>query len=157
MTRFTNFPFQKTLAASALLGLLLISGCGSSSGTAPDSSSSNQSSSSAPADPEMTMLRTDGTRWVNAHDETVILRGTNLGNWLLQEFWMMGQSTDAVNDQCTLETLLDERFGRDERERLMTVFRDNWIRERDWDQMVEFGLNLVRLPFVWNLLEDEDN
>ena len=106
----------------------------------------------------MSALHTDGVKWVNAADDTVILKGTNLGNWLLHEFWMMNQSANTVaTDQCTLESTLDERFGFDERERLMDLFRDNWIAERDWDIMASFGLNVIRLPFIWNLIEDEKN
>jgi len=106
---------------------------------------------------KLSAIHTQGTKWVNEDNQEVLLKGTNLGNWLLQEFWMMGQSTDAVNDQCTLERILDERFGFDERERLMDVFRDNWITERDWDLLASFNLNVIRLPFIWNLIEDERN
>ena len=41
----------------------------------------------------------------------MILKGANLGNWLLLEFWMMGQSTEEVDDQCTLEEIFVDRFG----------------------------------------------
>lgn len=128
---------------------LLLCACGSSSNQ-PDPPPEEP----APA-PTTGPLQTKGTQWVAADGTPIELRGTNIGNWLLQEFWMMAQSTDAVNDQCTLEGILDERFGFDERERIMTLFRDNWITERDWDLMADFGLNLIRLPFIYNLIEDE--
>ena len=102
-------------------------------------------------------LQTQGTLWVNSDGTRVTLKGINLGNWLLQEFWMMNQSSNTeATDQCRLEAVLDERFGFDERERLMDLFRDNWIRERDWDIMQSFGFNVIRLPFIWNLIEDEN-
>ena len=65
------------------------------------------------------MLRTDGTRWVKASGTPINLKGTNLGNWLVQEFWMMGQAGVTVHDQGTLEAELTERFGYEEKERLM--------------------------------------
>ncbi len=101
------------------------------------------------------MLTTDGTQWVSEQGEPVALRGTNLGNWLLQEFWMMAQPHREIGDQCTLEAELDKRFGFDERERLMKILRDSWITERDWDLLADFGLNLIRVPFNYNLIEDE--
>jgi len=104
---------------------------------------------------ELSPIHTEGTQWVDEQNEEVLLKGTNLGNWLLQEFWMMGQSSESVNDQCTLEGIFDERFGFSERERLMDLFRDNWITERDWELLESFNLNVVRLPFIWNLVEDE--
>jgi glucan 1,3-beta-glucosidase len=83
------------------------------------------------------------------------LRGTNLGNWLLHEFWMMGQGGNGVHDHCTLEAEFTERFGYAEKERLVKLFRDNWITERDFDQMQAFGFNVVRLPILWSVIEDE--
>ncbi|MDO3383724.1 cellulase family glycosylhydrolase [Gilvimarinus algae] len=163
-----TLSFFSTLTLATAIGIT-VTGCGSSSSGSDNSTGSSSSSSSSSSvvssssssqsstSEGLTMLKTAGTQWVDASGNPVILKGTNLGNWLLQEFWMMGQSTEAVNDQCTLEGVLDERFGQGERERLMELFRDNWITERDWDQMAEFGLNVVRLPFVWNLIEDENN
>ena len=106
---------------------------------------------------ELPMLATQGKYWVQADGRRVDLKGANLGNWLMLEFWMMGQRSEAIDDQCTLEATLDKRFGFAERERLMKLFRDNWMTQRDWDLLPRFGLNMVRLPFIWNLLEDEKN
>ena len=131
----------------------------SSASSVPDASSSSaESSSSSSASSEgLTMLRTDGTRWVKASGTPINLKGTNLGNWLVQEFWMMGQGGNGVHDQCTLEAELTDRFGYEEKERLMKVFHDSWITERDWDQLKAFGFNVVRLPFLWSVIEDEQN
>ncbi|MCX7221037.1 MAG: cellulase family glycosylhydrolase, partial [Burkholderiales bacterium] len=103
------------------------------------------------------MVRTEGTKWLKADGSEIKLKGVNLGNWLIQEFWMMGQGSNGINDQCKLEAKLDERFGYAERERLYSLFRDNWIGRRDWDMMTRFGLNVVRLPFIWSVIEDEKN
>src|SRR6185503_12880235 len=99
------------------------------------------------------VLQTRGTQWVEPDGRPIILKGTNIGNWLLQEMWMMGQSN--VPDQCTLEDTLAGRFGAAEKERLMKVFRDNWITTRDWDTIASFDFNVVRLPFIYSLLEDD--
>ena len=105
------------------------------------------------------MIRAEGKHWT-ANGEPIRLRGLNLGNWLTMEFWMMGNAikTDAgaVNDQCTLESELDNRFGYAERERLLDVFRNNWMTDRDWDNIAAMGFNVVRLPFGHNLIEDEN-
>ncbi len=122
--------------------------------------SAQSSQSAVPPAPIVppSMLQTQGTKWVRADGSAVQLKGVNLGNWLLPEFWMMGYGENAtVNDQCTLEAVLDRRFGFAERERLIKLFRDNWITQRDWDLIPRFGLNLVRLPFIWSVIEDEKN
>ncbi|RYZ98101.1 MAG: endoglucanase, partial [Moraxellaceae bacterium] len=103
------------------------------------------------------MLKTDGTFWAQADGTRIDLKGTNIGNWLVQEFWMMGQGGNGVTDQCTLEDKLTERFGREEKEATIKRFRDSWFTERDWDQIKAFGFNVVRLPIHWNVIEDELN
>jgi endoglucanase len=138
-----------------LMGAALLAGCGGSGG-----SSSNPPPDPSPNTPPatsegLTLLKTNGTQWVNASGKQVLLKGTNLGNWLVQEFWMMGQGGNGVTDQCTLEAKLTERFSYDEKERLIKVFRDNWITTRDWDQLQAFGFNVVRLPILWSVIEDE--
>jgi endoglucanase len=107
--------------------------------------------------PPTTMLKTVGMQWQSADGKQKLLKGVNLGNWLMQEFWMMGQGSNGIDDQCKLEATLDQRFGYVERQRLYRLFRQNWIGNRDWDMIEKFGFNVVRLPFIWSLIEDEKN
>jgi len=116
---------------------------------------SGAASAQAPA--ALPMLHTEGTRWLAADGSQPALRGVNLGNYLIQEFWMMGQGGAGIDDQCKLEAVLDQRFGYAERERLYALFRDNWIKPRDWDMLPKLNLNLVRLPFIYSVVEDEKN
>ncbi len=140
---------------ATLVLALTAAGCAQApNATAQAAAAGTQKAATAP----FSMLRTQGTRWVRADGSPIELRGVNLGNWLLPEFWMMGYGEKAaVNDQCTLEAVLDRRFGFAERQRLIKLFRDNWITQRDWDLIPQFGLNLVRLPFMWSVIEDEKN
>jgi len=86
----------------------------------------------------------------------VCLKGVNLGNWLLNETWMMGMWRDGdPKDQWQMEQLLAERFGAAEKDRLMEVFRENWIRPRDFEIIKSWGFNVVRLPFNCTLLQDD--
>jgi glucan 1,3-beta-glucosidase len=112
---------------------------------------------SAQAQAALPMLHTEGTKWLAADGSQPALRGVNLGNYLIQEFWMMGQGSAGIDDQCKLEAVLDQRFGYAERERLYALFRDNWIKPRDWDMLPRLNLNLVRLPFIYSVVEDEKN
>ncbi|WP_235425596.1 cellulase family glycosylhydrolase [Cellvibrio mixtus] len=168
-----NSSFTLSLLSVALLGLVACGG-GSDHGVRASNNvhssitsvSSSSSSSVAPVavcnpvangTEGLTMLKTDGTKWVKSNGDQVCLKGTNLGNWLVQEFWMMGQGGNGVHDQCTLEAKLTERFGYSEKERLIKLFRDNWIKERDFDQLKAFGFNVIRLPILWSVIEDEKN
>lgn len=106
----------------------------------------------APA-PALPFLRAAGTRIVDEEGNPVLLRGCNLGNWLLLEMWMMDWR--ELRDQHELETLLARRFGPQEKDRLLDVFRENWIRDRDFQIIRQFGFNTVRVPFHYSLLEDD--
>ena len=110
---------------------------------------------------DYSMLKAEGTRWVNQQDEKVSLRGLNLGNWLVIETWMFDAGDNPlgenINDQCSLEATLTERFGADEKERLMTLHREQWFKVRDWDLISQAGFNFIRLPFPFDLLEDTAN
>lgn len=135
-----------------LLGAALLAGCGGAGGGQVPAPAPPPAPAPAPG---LTQLRTEGAQWVDAGGKPVLLKGSNLGNWLVQEFWMMGQGGNGVTDQCTLEARLTERFGHDEKERLIRLFRDSWITARDWDQLKAFGFNVVRLPILWSVIEDE--
>ncbi|HZV64848.1 MAG TPA: cellulase family glycosylhydrolase [Telluria sp.] len=111
----------------------------------------------AAPNPPVALLHAAGTKWVKADGSQVSLKGVNLGNWLINEFWMMGQGSAGIDDECKLEAVFDQRFGYAERERLMKLHRDNWITTRDWDLMPKFGLNAVRVPFIYSVVEDEKN
>ena len=104
-------------------------------------------------------IRQSGKYWVDANGSRVNLRGVNLGNWLAMEFWMLGSSISnsggAIPDQCTLESTLASRFGNVEKERLMSAYRDSYITARDFDLMKGMGMNVVRVPFLYSVVEDD--
>ena len=98
-------------------------------------------------------LRAEGTRIVDEAGRPVVLKGCNLGNWFLLEMWML--DIEGVRDQYEFEAILGKRFGVDEKDRLMELYRENWITERDFEIIRSFGFNVVRLPFHYSLLEDD--
>ena len=91
------------------------------------------------------MLHTKGKKIYNKRGEEVILRGVNLGTWLIQESWM----TPIENSDDNISTLntLTERFGVEKAYELINIYEDNWITEYDLDKIVELGFNCVRVPF----------
>lgn len=112
----------------------------------------------AVAEPEggFAWVGTDGTDFVNPAGERVLLKGCNTGNWLLLEMWMFAIEHSQFEDQYSFEKNLAERFGEDERHRLLEIFRENWLAPRDFEIIRSFGFNAIRLPFNYRLLEDED-
>uniref|UniRef100_UPI0025D5F797 glycoside hydrolase family 5 protein n=1 Tax=uncultured Alteromonas sp. TaxID=179113 RepID=UPI0025D5F797 len=162
-----KFTLTKLAQLIALSGLALnMAGCGLDEASDANSNNGETVYDFAPPEPkagdeQYSMLKQDRERWMNEQGEIVSLRGVNLGNWLMLEMWMLNNGDNPVGegivDQCTFEGTLEERFGADERARLMDVYRDNFITERDWDILQDAGFNLIRLPFPYQLIEDDAN
>ena len=105
---------------------------------------------------ELPMLSAPGEDIVDADGNTVALRGTNFGGWLVQEGWMCPTAqTDTLSTNMTLYS----RFGRERAEALIAAYEESWITEADFAGVKALGLNVVRVPFtymnVYNYLSDE--
>ena len=100
-------------------------------------------------------LHASGTEIVDERNQRVWLHGCNFGNWLLIEPWMLGINGGEIHDQSTVELALVTRFGKEESQRLLDLYRENWITQRDFDRLKSWNFNVVRLPFHCDLLLDE--
>ena len=105
---------------------------------------------------ELPMLSASGEDIVDADGNTVALRGTNFGGWLVQEGWMCPTAqTDTLSTNMTLYS----RFGRERAEALVAAYEESWITEADFAGVKALGLNVVRVPFtymnVYGYLSDE--
>ncbi|RKY24673.1 MAG: hypothetical protein DRP62_03250 [Planctomycetota bacterium] len=136
---------KRHYAVFALLALMVISSV-SAAGLANSS-----------ANKQLPMLKAKDTFIVDESDKTVVLKGCNLGNWFAMEMWMMHIYDEKIKDQYTFESVLAARFGEEQKERLMDMFRANWITERDFKIIKSFGMNCVRIPIYYQLIEDDAN
>lgn len=100
-------------------------------------------------------LKADGKNYKNNYGsgDTVILRGTNAGGWLLPENW---QCPTNAADILTEKRVLTERFGEDEAERLIRLYEDNWWTEEDFDKIKAEGMNMIRLPISYFEMLNDD-
>ena len=106
---------------------------------------------------EMSLLTVKDGYLVNENGENVVLRGVNLGNWLLWETWMgfVPEYTEDWAYYDTLQVLLD-RFGEEKTAEIVKTFEDNFITEEDIAQIEKFGFNCVRVPFWYRNFMTED-
>jgi aryl-phospho-beta-D-glucosidase BglC (GH1 family) len=91
--------------------------------------------------------------------ETVYLRGTNAGGYLVQEFWMCPtQYSSGVNCEMDIYRTLTNRFGEAKMRELVNLYQDNYWTEKDFDNCAEMGVNCIRLP-IWymNLVDFNGN
>ena len=80
------------------------------------------------------------------------LKGVNLGNWLVLEKWMtedLFSGTTAMD-----ETYLCKELGRERTSERLKVHRDEFITERDFEEIACKGFNAVRIPVPFFLFED---
>ncbi|PSL28326.1 putative secreted protein (Por secretion system target) [Chitinophaga ginsengisoli] len=99
---------------------------------------------------QLTRLRADGKRIVNASNQEVILKGINVGGWLLQEGYMM--RPDGGGTQWSIKKGLYDQGQSDAAvEAFYQSWRDNFITKADVDYMASLGFNSIRLPLHYDL------
>lgn len=89
-------------------------------------------------------LVTKGNKIYNQKSEEIILRGVNLGSWLIQEDWLSPYE-EAQDHHDMLEVLID-RFGTERAYALMNTYQDNWITEYDLTKSRKWALTASESP-----------
>jgi len=94
----------------------------------------------------------------NKLGQEVVLRGTNLGGWMLQESWMCpvwGNDLEwAVLN--TIEAMESQGFSPQQIQTLFDTYQDNWITEEDFNWLESQGVNFVRISFWYrNFMSDD--
>ena len=121
------------------------------------------SSSSASTD-NVSFLQAEGDHLVNEQGKTVVLRGVNLGGWLVEEMWMMPFEKEPpktsnfkpIRDHVSLWATVESRFGKTELERIRKALRQAWVSDADFSKIEAAGLNSVRLPFLCDSMDEPD-
>ncbi|SNC61511.1 Aryl-phospho-beta-D-glucosidase BglC, GH1 family [Hymenobacter gelipurpurascens] len=106
-------------------------------------------SSLAPKAQNLTWLRANGTKMVDASGQEVVLRGFNVGGWLLQESYIL--KTDSLNSQWRIKQALLRTMSEAQMENFYRQYRANFITKADIDFIAKQGFNCVRLPFHYDL------
>ncbi|SNC77672.1 Por secretion system C-terminal sorting domain-containing protein [Hymenobacter gelipurpurascens] len=100
-------------------------------------------------------LRADGPRIVNASNQEVILNGMNLGNWAVQEGYMMKVGWPGLDGKQTQgkvkKTLYNAGMSDAAVETFYQNYRNNFITKPDLDYIASKGFNCVRLPLHYEL------
>jgi len=92
---------------------------------------------------------TRGKEVVDGTGKPILLKGINLGNWLVPEGYMF--HFKKTSSPGLIYNLFNILMGEDEANKFWDVFRDNYITKADIHYIKSLGLNSVRIPFNYRL------
>ncbi len=112
--------------------------------------------SAGPPEPAARFVRVDGRELVAPDGSPLILRGINLGNWLVPEGYMF-RFEKGPQSARQIDELFRELVGPQEARAFWKRYRDAWIGREDVQYLKKIGLNSVRVPFHYAVLTPEDH
>ncbi|TGD79422.1 cellulase family glycosylhydrolase [Hymenobacter wooponensis] len=98
---------------------------------------------------QLPFLQAKGSQMVDANGKEVVLRGFNVGGWLLQESYIL--QTDSLNCQWRIKQGMLRTMPEAQMEEFYKQYRANFITKADIDFIAKQGFNCVRLPFHYDL------
>ncbi len=94
-------------------------------------------------------VTTRGKEFVSPDGKPLLLKGINLGNWLLPEGYMF--KFKATNSPRLIQAAISELVGEDKARQFWKTYRDNYIAREDIHFIKQSGFNSVRIPFSFRL------
>ncbi|HTY00645.1 MAG TPA: cellulase family glycosylhydrolase [Bacteroidota bacterium] len=99
-------------------------------------------------------VQTRGRELIGPDGRPLLLRGINLGNWLVPEGYMFKFEKGATSPG-KIEEVINELIGPEEAAVFWSDYRDSYITRDDIRWIKRSGLNSVRVPFHYRLLTNE--
>ena len=100
-------------------------------------------------------VHTSGPELVDGANHPLMLRGTNLGNWLEPEGYMF-HFDGGPQSPREIEDLTTELIGPDKAAEFWQQWRRSYITAGDVDRIKKQGFNSVRVPIHWRLFDSDD-
>jgi endoglucanase len=108
-----------------------------------------------PADVEAAgFVSVKGKQMVTPEGRPLLLRGINLGNWLVPEGYMF--KFKRASSPRLIQQAVSELVGPDEARIFWKKYRDNYITRDDIAFIKNTGMNSIRVPFNYRLFVPED-
>jgi aryl-phospho-beta-D-glucosidase BglC (GH1 family) len=106
-----------------------------------------------PARPQAGFIRVQGKELLSVDGKPLILRGINLGNWLLPEGYMFGFE-HGPQSQREIDALFRDLAGPEATDDFWREWRDIYITQPDIELIRKSGFNSVRIPFHYALFAE---
>jgi endoglucanase len=129
--------FYSSFKSYLLLILFLVFACNKENG---NTNSENQ----------IAFLHASGKKIVDQDNNEVLLRGVNLGQWLLMEGFMSGSNGNMTQLDMKVK-LRSSGVSETEIEQLFEKWRSNFIRKTDIEFIASRGFNCIRVPLHYEL------
>jgi|GEM_PF-1821156 len=93
------------------------------------------------------LLRVSGKNIVDANNTNVLLQGINLGNWLVNEPYMMNMPSSLMGIEKEMRAEMLDLLGDQAKvDQFYNAFHTNYVQKIDIDKINEWGMNSIRLP-----------
>ncbi len=96
---------------------------------------------------------TKGTEILTPNGTPIMLKGTNLGNWLVPEGYMF--KTGQVSSPTKIDELLNQLIGPDSTAAFWHKYLDRYITHDDIKYLKRIGCNHIRLPFHYKMFTND--
>lgn len=104
--------------------------------------------------PAQTFITVKGKEIIGADHKPFMIRGTNIGNWLLPEGYMF--KFGNTNSGRAINEAFSQLMGPTETRNFWKKFQQNYIRQADIRYLQQTGINTIRIPFSYQLFTNEE-
>ncbi|MGZ3756371.1 MAG: glycoside hydrolase family 5 protein [Mucilaginibacter sp.] len=95
-----------------------------------------------------------GKEIIGTDNKPLLLKGTNLGNWLIPEGYMF--KFKKINSPKLINQAFMELMGPDATRAFWETYLKNYITREDIHYLKTTGMNSIRIPFTYKLFTNED-
>ena len=99
-------------------------------------------------------IGTKGTHLTGIDGKPFLMKGTNLGNWLVPEGYMF--KFKNTSSPRLIQEMLNELAGPEEANKFWKKYLDNYITKDDIHYLASVGMNSLRIPFHYKLFTNEE-
>ncbi len=103
---------------------------------------------------QTTFINVKGKEIIGKDGKPFLLKGINLGNWLVPEGYMF--KFKNTNSPAMISKTIAELLGPDDAAKFWTKFLDNYITQKDIHFLKTIGVNSIRVPFNYRLFTNEN-
>jgi endoglucanase len=99
-------------------------------------------------------VHADGTQLLDGQGHPLMLRGTNLGNWLVREGYMFHFDGGPQSDR-EIEAMSHELLGPEAAQKFWHDYRDRYVTRDDIQFLKRAGYNSIRVPIHYKYFESD--